>query len=264
MVSGTGGSGGGASATGGTGVAGSSGGAATGGRGGSGTGGGATATGGRGGNAGTAGAAGLAGVGGTAAGFVCNQVLGFTITSEWYNQGFERGVTDSRWQIKFREHGYITEWANPASLFWGNDAANGAPISSPCAQNSLSPDHVVLNVLSWTITAQQEWVTDITAAVNTLKVKYPGLKRIDLMTVIRGTGNMLCPTPPAVGETIVMAPELDAAMVAVAAQFPNFVFVAPKFEAPSCAVFSGGGPHLTVAGNMTMASMLSAYFATTQ
>jgi hypothetical protein len=214
-----------------------------------------------GGGAGGAAGAGAGGAGG--GGYLCNEVLGFTITSEWYGAGFEKGVVDARWQIKFREHGYITEWANPASAFWGNDAANGAPIISPCAQASTSPDHVV-NVLSWTITAQQEWTTDITAAVNTIVAKYPNVRRIDLMTIIRGPGNMLCPTPPAAGETIVMAPELDAAMQAVAAQFPGFVYVAPKFEVTSCALYSGGGPHLTTAGNMAMAPMLATYFAMTQ
>jgi hypothetical protein len=219
--------------------------------------------GGRGGAAG-GGAAGAGAGGAGGGGYLCNEVLGFTITSEWYDAGFENGVVDARWQIKFREHGYITEWANPASAFWGNDAANGAPISSPCAQNSTSPDHVVLNVLSWTITAQQEWTTDITAAVNTIVAKYPNVRRIDLMTIIRGPGDMLCPTPPAAGETIVIAPELDAAMQAVAAQFPGFVYVAPKFEVTSCTQFSGGGPHLTTAGNMAMAPTLATYFATTQ
>jgi hypothetical protein len=198
--------------------------------------------------------------------FTCNQVLGFTLSSEWYNAGFERaaGITDSRWQQKFRDHGYITEWANPSSLFWGNDAANGAIISSACTQNTLSPDHVVLNILSWTITTQQEWATDITAAVNNLKVKYPNLRRVDLMTIIRGPNDALCPTPPATGETIVISQTLDDAMAQVAAQFPNFVFVAPKFEAPNCGVFNGGGPHLTTAGNTTMAPVIAAYLATTQ
>jgi hypothetical protein len=256
---GTGGNGGAAGGSSVAGRGGASGASAAGGRAGSG------AAGAAGGNAGTAGAGGgTAGAGGAPSGFVCNQVTGFTLTSEWYLAGFEKGVVDARWQIKFREHGYITEWANPSSAFWGDDAANGAPISSPCAQGSDSPDHVVLNVLSWTITAEAEWTTDITAAVNNLKAKYPNLKRIDLMTVIRGPGNMLCPTAPAAGETIVMPPELDAAMAAVAAQFPGFVFVAPKFEAPSCAAFSGGGPHLTSAGNMAIAPTLAAYFATTQ
>ena len=97
-----------------------------------------------------------------------------------------------------------------------------------------------------------------------LKAKYTGLKRIDLMTVIRGAGNQLCAMAPAAGETIVIPPELDAALAAAAAQFPNLVFVAPKFEAANCAAFSGGGPHLTAAGNAAVARNISAYFVNLQ
>ncbi len=184
-----------------------------------------------------------------------------TLTREWYEAGFETMVANDRWQLKAREHGYITEWSNPASDFWNE------PIESPCAQGSTSPDHVVLTVLSWApacCTTQPQWVTQVTGAINTLKSKYPGLKRIDLMTVIRGPNNMLCPTPPAAGETIVIPPELDGALAAAATQFPNFVFVAPKFEAPNCAAFSGGGPHLTTGGNTAVAKNIAAYFATVQ
>jgi len=194
-------------------------------------------------------------------GFVCNQVTAMTLTREWYEAGFESMVANDRWQLKAREHGYITEWSNPNSDFWNE------PIESPCAQGSTSPDHVVLTVLSWVpacCTTQTQWVGQVTGAINTLKSKYPGLKRIDLMTVIRGPNNMLCPTPPAAGETIVNPPELDGALAAAATQFPNFVFVAPKFEAPNCAAFSGGGPHLTTAGNMAVAKNIAAYFATVQ
>ncbi len=172
----------------------------------------------------------------------------------------DHGAND-RWQLKAREHGYITEWSNPSSDFWNE------PIESPCAQGSTSPDHVVLTVLSWVpacCTTQTQWVAQVTGAINTLKSKYPGLKRIDLMTVIRGPNNMLCPTPPAAGETIVIPPELDGALAAAASQFPNFVFVAPKFEAGSCAAFSGGGPHLTSTGNTGVAKTIAAYFATVQ
>jgi hypothetical protein len=122
---------------------------------------------------------------------------------------------------------------------------------------------VVLTVLSWTITAESEWQSLTEMAVANLRAKYPALKRVDLMTVIRGPGNMACGTPAA-GETIVMPPELDAALAAVAAENPGFVFVTPKFEAPNCAAFSGGGPHLTTAGDMTMAATISAYFAGVQ
>ena len=209
------------------------------------------------------GSAGVTDAGGLPTSFVCNQVTAMTLTREWFEAGFQQssGIIDARWQLKAREHGYITEWANPNSDFWNE------PIESPCANGSTSPDHVVLTVLSWApacCVTQPEWETQINQAIANLKAKYSGLKRIDLMTVIRGAGNMLCPTPPAVGETIVIPPELDAALAAAAAQFPNFVFVAPKFEAANCAAFSGGGPHLTTAGNTAVARMIASYFANLQ
>ena len=52
--------------------------------------------------------------------------------------------------------------------------------------------------------------------------------------------------------------------LAAATQFPNLVFVGPKFEAANCAAFSGGGPHLTTAGNTAVAKMISAYFVNLQ
>ena len=209
--------------------------------------------------AGTSTDAGTSADGGLADGsapFVCNQVTGLTLTREWYEAGFENGVDNARWQLKAMEHAYVTEWANPASTFWST------PIESACSQNSTSPDRLVFVVLSWTITAQADWETQITAAINNFKTNYPMVRRIDLLTVIRGPANMLCPTPPAAGETIQMPAALDAAFVSVAAQFPGLVFVGPKVEATSCADFNGGGPHLTTAGNMKAASTYAAYFAT--
>jgi hypothetical protein len=122
---------------------------------------------------------------------------------------------------------------------------------------------VVLTVLSWNpacCTTQPQWEQQVEGAVTTLIAKYSALKRIDLMTVIRGPENALCPTPPVANETISLPPELDAALAAVAAKHPSLVFVAPKFEAPNCAAFSGGGPHLTTAGNATVAQDIAAYF----
>jgi hypothetical protein len=211
------------------------------------------------GQGGTAGVAGSAGAGGGATSFTCNQITAMTLTREWFEAGFEAdaGIVNARWQLKAREHGYITEWSNPASDFW-----NQAP-ESPCAAGSTNPDHVVLTVLSWNpacCTTQPQWEQQVEAAVTTLVAKYSALKRIDLMTVIRGPGNALCPTPPVANETIAMPPELDAALAAVAAKHTGLVFVAPKFEAPNCAAFSGGGPHLTTAGNTAVAKDIAAHF----
>ena len=228
-----------------------------------GTGGGAGAGGG--GEAGFADADAGGGTGGTGGaaptGFVCNQVTAMTLTREWYEAGFETFVDPTRWQLKAREHGYITEWSNPNSDFWNE------MIESPCAQGSASPDHVVLTVLSWAppcCSTVAEWQTQITAAIDTLRAKYPTLRRIDLMTVIRGPGNQLCPLPPAAGETIVIPPMLDDALAAAASAFSGLVYVAPKFEAPNCAAFSGGGPHLTSAGNTAVAATIGAAFAAIQ
>jgi len=195
--------------------------------------------------------------------FVCNQVTAMTLTREWYDAGFEQsgGRADDRWQLKARQSGYITEWSNPNSDFW-----NQQP-QSPCTNGSASPDHVVLTVLSWTppcCTTQAEWETQVGKAVTTLQSKYAGVKRIDLMTVVRGPRNQGCPAPAARGEYIAMPQEFDAALAGVAAKFPRLVFVGPKIEAPSCAAFVGGGPHLTKEGNAEVAKAIAAYFVNHQ
>jgi hypothetical protein len=214
-----------------------------------------------GGGSAAAGSAGLggAGAGGAATTFTCNQITAMTLTREWFEAGFESdpGIVNARWQLKAREHGYITEWSSPSSDFWNE------PLESPCAAGSANPDHVVLTVLSWNpacCTTQLEWEQQVERAVTTLIAKYTALKRIDLMTVIRGPGNQLCPTPPVANETIAMPPELDAALAAVATKHSGLVFVAPQFEAPSCGAFSGGGPHLTTAGNTAVARDIAAHF----
>jgi hypothetical protein len=200
---------------------------------------------------------------GGAAQFVCNQVTAMTLTREWYEAGFEQqpGIADERWQLKARQSGYITEWSNPNSNFW-----NQTP-QSPCANGSASPDHVVLTVLSWRpacCSTQAEWEAQVTTAVNTLRSKYAGLKRIDLMTVVRGPGNKGCPAPPVAGEYIAMPAELDGGLAAVAAKFPGLVFVGPKVEAPTCASLQGGGPHLTPEGNAAVAKAIAAHFVNLQ
>ena len=197
--------------------------------------------------------------GGTASPFTCNQIVGMTLAREWFQAGFETagGIVNDRWQLKAREHGYVTEWSNPSSDFWNE------PPQSACAAGSGSPDHVVLVVLSWNpacCTTQPEWEAQVEGAVTTLSAKYAGLKRIDLMTVIRGPGNQTCPTPPAANEYIAMPPALDAALAASATKHPSLVHVAPPFDAADCAAFNGGGPHLTTAGNMAVAKTIAAYF----
>jgi hypothetical protein len=202
---------------------------------------------------------GSAGAGGAVTGpFTCNQLTGSKLSEEWFIAGFEDVVDDARWQVKWKEDAYLEEWANPMSSFWS------AGIDSACANGTSAPDHIVFGVVSWKYETQAEWRDAVTQTVNTLKAKYPSALRMDLVTQIRGPNNMLCPTAPTAGETIVVPPELDAALDDVAAAFPGFVFVGPKSVAHDCSEFQGGGPHLTAAGNMANVGPFATYFSEVQ
>lgn len=184
--------------------------------------------------------------------------MGGKLTYEWFSAGFENGVDNTRWQIKWKDDAFVQEWAKPQSTFWST------PVESACARNTTAPDRVVYMVFSWSVKAQSDWRMYLTQAITNFKSKYTNLRRIDLVNQIHGPNNMLCPTPPAANETIVISAELQAAMAEVATAFPGLVFISPKFEARSCADFQGGGPHLTSAGNMAAARLIAEYFAPMQ
>jgi hypothetical protein len=90
-------------------------------------------------------------------------------------------------------------------------------------------------------TTQTEWEMQVGKAVATLESKYSGLKRIDLMAVVRGPRNQGCPAPPAAGEYIAIPKEFDGALAGVAVKFPGLVFVGPKSR-PLVAPRSSGDP----------------------
>jgi hypothetical protein len=189
--------------------------------------------------------------------FVCSQVLGLMLTDQWYTAGFEKapGIDDARWQLKWMDHAYIDEWANPNSTFWAI-----AP-TSPCAQSSNNPDRVVLVALSWTILTLTDWQTNVQKDVDNIKAKYPNVKQIVLMTIIRGPGNKSCGNTTVVAENTLIPSYVDQALANVAAGSPDLVKVAPKFEAAACTDFMGTGPHLTAAGDMSIAQMVAAAYA---
>jgi hypothetical protein len=207
---------------------------------------------------GAGGVVGVGGNGGAAGPFVCNQLTGGKLTEEWFIAGFEKAVDNARWQVKWREDAYVEEWANAQSGFWS------AQVDSTCTSSTSAPDRLVFGAVSFKYKTQAEWRTGVTQAVNNLKAKWPSVRRVDLVTQIRGPKNMPCPTAPTAGETIAVPPEQDAALAEVAVAFPGFVFVGPKVEAHACSDFQGGGPHLTAAGNTANVAAFSEYFAKAQ
>ena len=200
-------------------------------------------------NAGSPGAAGSAG----SAAFVCSQVQGLTLTKEWYQAGFEKGVADAGWQLKAAQSAYVDEWADPSSSFWST------AVSSPCAAGSTSPERVVFVVLSWTIMAQTDWEKAISGAVQSTRAKYPNLRRLDLMTIVRGPANASCGDPNVYAENTHIPAALDAALAQVAAATPSLVRVAPAFAVDACSDFTGVGPHLTAAGNAKLSAKIASW-----
>jgi hypothetical protein len=228
--------------------------------------------------AGSAGASGAAGSGaaGTAGGdmgytgpFTCTLVSGLLVTSEWFNAGFETapGIDGTLWEGKFQHYGYIDIWAQdpPAGFAWT------APISSACTKNSMNPDRVIFTAWSWELAYMEDkYIADTVQDIMEFKKNFPNIKRFELSTIVRCPMNRMCnpnaAIPPIAGVTdhnagqqdCYVAPSQDDALAKVAAMFPGWAFVAPKFESPSCEN-PVNGAHL-YHENPAIAKMIAMYY----
>jgi len=185
--------------------------------------------------------------------FVCTLVIGIKATGEWFNAGFESVVDGARWEVIPVHNGHLELWADPKNSLWSL-----AP-GSPCAKNAGSPDRVIFVGTNYDYTTTEEFVPRLTAVVHNLQAKFPGVRRIELMTYVRAPGNLPCPGTLSVKTYIKAAQDESNQLVADA--FPGLVFVAPKFEVRSCADYSMP-PHFTAAAAMAAAKTIGAYYLT--
>jgi hypothetical protein len=169
--------------------------------------------------------------------FKCTQVMGVSVTGDWFNAGFETVVDNARWQVKWRKHAFIEFWADPANEIWS------VPVQSTCASNGDNPDRVIFTGVNWQQTAEPWWEEQFEKVITNIRAKYPNVRRIDLMTMLRAPGNQTC------GNVMsVVQPFVDESIAGVVSKHPGLVFAAPKVFAPSCEVFTKGGPHYTDSG----------------
>jgi hypothetical protein len=223
---------------------------------------------------GSAGSGGSGGGGPKPSNFSCTVYLGLLTTNEWYSKGFEMGGVDgTKWELKYHHFGYVRTWGDPASPFWGEtgnsfDLNQGSEIQSPCTTNSLTPDRMVFAALDWEMETKEEWVTALEMALTTFKGKYPSLKWIDLMTLIRCPMNKMCnpnadygpgANPVAGRQDCYIPPFEDEAIAEVAAKHPDFVGVGPKVEANHCRNPIDGA-HLNDDTNQQAAKDVAAYY----
>ena len=182
--------------------------------------------------------------------FVCTEIIGLTITAEWYGAGFEQIVADKHFQARTRPHTFVDQWADAGHVAWSE------PVTSPCAERSQSPDRVVLFAANWNLKTQDEWTKVLEAFVVTAKSRYAQLRALELFTVLRGPKNQTCGDPKSVVD-----PMIDAAIASVAQAHPELVQAGPKLEAPECGVFEKGGPHFTEEGRKRVALQLAGALA---
>jgi uncharacterized protein (TIGR02246 family) len=183
--------------------------------------------------------------------FVCTEVLGVSVTGDWFGAGFEKGIDESRWQVRWRSKAFVELWADSASDLWA------LPAQSPCTRRSDDPDRVIFTAVNWEWKTREEWESRLEAALATIRAKRPGARRIDLMTMLRAPGNQTC------GSVMtVVQPYVDEAIDAVVARHPGLVFAAPKTFLKTCEPFLNGGPHYTDAGMAVVADAYRSQLAT--
>lgn len=183
--------------------------------------------------------------------FTCSLILGAGQTLQWYNAGFEPAVGSAKWEIKATDNTYTEAWAMPNSAFWN------VTVQSPCTTSATAPDRVLFIVYSKALAAQADWEAQLNKAMANIKSKYPSVKRIDLLSMVRGPDNKMCGTAVA---TQVSA-EQDMAMKAVADASAGMIKVGPEYFAPSCAAFATtNNTNLTPAGAMAVGQMVAASY----
>ncbi len=203
----------------------------------------------------------------TAGPFTCNLVLGLFTTSQWFNgtnpggatkDFLMDGVDTTKWESKTLKYSYIEKWIPANSTNWNLTTNN------PCAVNSTMPDRVVFVGFSPGTTANDQtqagWVTLLNQMIATIRMKYPSVKQIDMLTMGRAPNNMLCANNNDVW-TVVPAYE-DAAYAAVAAASTSFpVVVGPKYFVPDCNSYEfANDTDYTIAGSNAISLQLATYY----
>jgi hypothetical protein len=193
--------------------------------------------------------------------FTCNLLIGNSTTQQWFDGGFltYSGIDPTHWELYWVAHHYIDLWANPDDAGW----ATPFDMGHTCATDSATPDRVI-----FIVTYAPPYPTEATYQANTTSVvdniiaKYPTVKRIELMTLIRSPGNVgTCSSQPN-NEQSIPAQE-DQAIAAVAANpaFAGLAFALPPFYVPSCSDFVANAPQYTTAGATDIANVYGAYYA---
>jgi hypothetical protein len=194
--------------------------------------------------------------------FVCNLIIGNSTTQQWFDGGFltYAGIDATHWEMFWVAHHYIDSWANPADAGWTTPLDMG----HACASDSTTPDRVIFIVtFAPPYPPEATYQTDLTSIVNNIKAKYPSVKRVELMTLIRAPGNSSTACSSQANNEQSIPPAEDAGIAAVAADptFAGLVVALPPAYVTSCSDFMADAPQYTATGATDIAGVYGAYYA---
>ena len=187
--------------------------------------------------------------------FTCTMVLGLFTTSQWFNGTNPGGATKTflqqdgidatKWEAKLQKYSYVEKWADPANGVWKINTA------TPCATNATSPDRVLFVGFSPDTKHDQPTIQGLIAKViANIQMTFPSAKEIDLLTMGRAPGNMMCPNNS--DPSTVVGAYFDQALQALADASNGLIKVGPKYYVPDCNnsyIFANDTDYTTTAAN---------------
>ena len=127
-----------------------------------------------------------------------------------------------------------------------------------------TPDRVIFIVtFAPPYPPESTYESDTTSIVQNIEAKYPGVNRIELMTLVRSPGNAAtaCSSPADNEQSIPPAEDQGIAAVAANPAFAGLVVASPPFYVPHCTDFVTDKPQFTTAGATDIAKVYGAYYA---
>jgi hypothetical protein len=198
--------------------------------------------------------------------FACTMVLGLFTTSQWFNgtnpggasKTFlqQDGIDPKKWEAKLQKYSFVEKWADPKNGVWQINVA------TPCATGATTPDRVLFVGYSPDTKHDQPTIQALLEKViANIKATYPSAKEIDLLTMGRAPGNMMCPNNS--DTNTVVGAYFDDAIKAIADASNGLIVPGPKYYVPDCQnsyIFANDTDYTTTAAN-AIAIQVAAYYA---
>src|SRR5258705_461627 len=135
-------------------------------------------------------------------------------------------------------------------------AAGGRPGGRTAG--AASPDRVLFVAYSKNLMTEEAWETQLSNVMDNVKSKFPSVKQIDLLGMVRAPNNQMCPNNN--NPSTIVKPEQDQALQAVADKSAGAIKVGPKYFAPGCDSFVTNNTNLTAAAAAAIAPTLAAAY----